>query len=382
MLDDLRRLALLAALPLLGFCQPVDDATLCEYNRMHPSNLGCEKVEKMLLPFLKTSPTSKMWVLAQAQAPQSGNAAQAEHRRKYMAEHPPRSSVGLTALTDLGTGTYKGEQGGLYPGGSNTIPAQHLKAGLEIARQIVPLDADGRPSPDGKIVMLCVGFSNPTIEFSAFKPLSDAFAGRNPSLVTINTCVGSQAAPTIADPNSGYWRTVDQRIKDAGVSPKQVQAIWMKQVIPGDGEFPAFAKRLQGYIVDSLHNAHDKFPNLKVTYLTSRTYGGWTEMGGSPEPAAYETGFAVKWVIADQIAGKPELNFDQAKGAVRSPWIEWGPYIWTDGVKGRKDGMVYLRSDTREDGLHPSDAGTKKVVAMLMDFFETDPTARIWFLKR
>ena len=201
-------------------------------------------------------------------------------------------------------------------------------------------------------------------------------------MVVINTCVGSQAAPTIADPNSGYWKTLDQRIKDAGVTPKQVQVIWMKQVIPGEGEFPAFAKRLQGYIEDSLHNAHDKFPNLKLTYLSSRTYGGWTELGGSPEPAAYETGFAVKWVIATQLTGKPEMNYDPAKGAVRSPWIEWGPYIWTDGVKGRKDGMVYLRADTREDGLHPSESGTKKVVAMLMEFFETDPTARIWFMKQ
>jgi hypothetical protein len=41
----------------------------------------------------------------------------------------------------------------------------------------------------------------------------------------------------------------------------------------------------------------------------------------------------VKWLIADQIAGNPELNYDPAKGRVRAAWLAWGPYIWADGVK-------------------------------------------------
>src|SRR5712692_1907473 len=40
--------------------------------------------------------------------------------------HPARDSYGMTALTDLGAGAYKGEQGGLYPGGVNTMPRDHL----------------------------------------------------------------------------------------------------------------------------------------------------------------------------------------------------------------------------------------------------------------
>src|ERR1043166_3837685 len=48
----------------------------------------------------------------------------------YPKLNPPRDSMGFTALTDLGKAAYKGEQGGLYPGGENTIPADHLKAGL------------------------------------------------------------------------------------------------------------------------------------------------------------------------------------------------------------------------------------------------------------
>jgi hypothetical protein len=119
---------------------------------------------------------------------------------------------------------------------------------------------------------------------------------------------------------------------------------------------------------------------VKVAYLSSRTYGGYAK-GGSPEPGAYETGFAVKWVVAGQLAGKPELNFDAARGPVRAPWIAWGPYLWTDGAAGRKDGFVYLREDLREDGLHPSAQGIAKIAALLLEFFKQDPTARSWFLK-
>ena len=57
------------------------------------------------------------------------------NRAEWIKEHPSRESTGMVALTDLGKGAYKGEQGGLYPGGANTPPAAHLRAGLEIARR-------------------------------------------------------------------------------------------------------------------------------------------------------------------------------------------------------------------------------------------------------
>lgn len=320
---------------------------------------------------------------AEKQKVQQANAQQMQQRRQqYLKEHPPQSSIGLVPLTDLGTGAHQGEQGGLYPGGKNEPPPQHLKAGLKLAQQIAPQDSEGRKSPDGKIVLLSVGFSNPSIEFPAFQKLVAADPAVNARLVTVNGCVGAQASSQQADPNSNYWRTVDQRLSAAGVTPKQVQALWIKEVIPGTSQpFPEEAKKLYSDLVATLQVVHDRFPNAKVAYLSSRTYGGYTEVGGSPEPWAYESGFSVKWAVSDQIAGKPELNYDAANGAVRAPWIAWGPYLWTDGAKGRKDGFVYSREDLREDGLHPSDTGSAKIARLMMDFFKTDPTARSWFLK-
>jgi len=75
---------------------------------------------------------------------------------------------------------------------------------------------------------------------------------------------------------------------------------------------------MQEELVRVLHILHNKFPNLKIAYLSSRIYGGWAASPLNPEPHAYEEGFSVKWLIADQIAGKPGkpgLNYDPAKGA-------------------------------------------------------------------
>ena len=73
----------------------------------------------------------------------------------------PRNGM-LPPLVDLGSGqTYNGQEGGLYPGGSNVRPAAHDAAGRKIARDIVPLDADGNPDPvNGKIVIMPVSVSN------------------------------------------------------------------------------------------------------------------------------------------------------------------------------------------------------------------------------
>jgi hypothetical protein len=79
----------------------------------------------------------------------------------------------------------------------------------------------------------------------------------------------------------------------------------------------------------------------------------------------------VKWLIADQLARKPELNCDPAKGSVRAPWLAWGPYVWADGTKAYKDGLSYVRSDyTEQDGTHPSASGREKVAARLLQFLK------------
>jgi hypothetical protein len=288
-------------------------------------------------------------------------------KRVFEEEHPPRDFTGMVPLTDLGKRRYKGYQGGLYPEGENVPPQDHLNAGLKIARQIVPMNAQGQPSQGGKIVFMSIALGN---DFKSFCSLAAADTQVNPHLVMVDTW----------PPTRTNWETVGQRMDAAGVTAAQVEVLWVKTLAgwPWRG-FPWEARFFEARLADILRNAQERFPNLKIAYLSSRVYAGYALRPESPEPYCYEQGFAVKWLIADQIAGNPDLNYDPAKGPVRCPWLAWGPYLWADGTKGRKDGLVWLRSDFSSDGMHPSKQGYRKIGKGLLDFLMKDPTSQLWF---
>lgn len=91
----------------------------------------------------------------------------------------------------------------------------------------------------------------------------------------------------------------------------------------------------------------------------------------------------MRWLIQEQISGKPDLNWDPAKGAVKSPLLLWGPYLWADGEKGRKlDDLVWKADDFGPDGTHPGTSGRRKVAEMLLHFLKSDPTSKGWFTRK
>ena len=90
----------------------------------------------------------------------------------------------------------------------------------------------------------------------------------------------------------------------------------------------------------------------------------------------------MKWLIEQQLKGDAELNYDPKKGAVKAPWLSWGPYLWANGAVKRKDGFNFQPSDFREnDRMHHSPQGQAKMGRQLLRFFKTDPTTRGWFVK-
>ena len=311
-------------------------------------------------------------------------------------------STGLVPLTDLKTGEYKGQTGGLYGQGENEPTAEHRTAVEKQLRLIALLDADGQPSPDGKIVLLSIGMSNTTMEYQAFKQQAEADPRKSSKVVIVDGAQGgvvaSRWAGTLPMPganagaagrtppgrNADPWAVLDTRLKDAGVSSQQVQACWMKQAQGGpaqQGEFPKHAEILADNIVLTLGKLHERFPNLRVVYLSSRIYAGYALTGLNPEPYAYEGAFANRWVIERQIRGDAKLNFDPAKGAVTAPAVVWGPYLWADGIKPRSDGLVWLEDDlVPNDRTHPSQAGREKVAKLLLDFMHDNPLASCWYL--
>jgi Cu/Ag efflux protein CusF len=291
-------------------------------------------------------------------------------------------------LPELSAEEYQGFKGGLYPDGKNERPAEHEKAGLALAKQVRPLDADGKPSPDGKIVLLSVGMSNTSQSSDGFRRQLAGETGKNPKLLFVNGAVGGMTAQATQDPDdkgagTRYWTTVDERLKAAGVTRAQVQVVWIKQADAGPSQgFPGYARKLQKELANIVRVLHDRFPNVKLVYLSSRTYGGYARTPLNPEPYAYESGFAVKWLIEDQIKGDKDLNFDPAKGAVKAPWLSWGPYLWANGSTKRADGFSYEEKDFANDGTHQSASGQEKVGRLLLQFFKTDATARPWFLAK
>ena len=288
-----------------------------------------------------------------------------------------RTSVGFTPLNDLGSGAYQGELGGLYPGGTNAAPSSHLAAGLALARSIGALDSTGQPSASGRYVLISIGMSNTTQEFSTFKPLSDADPQRDPRLIVVDGAQGGVTAVEWSNPGCPCWNTLVSRLQAAGVTPAQVTTAWIKlaESQPTEG-WPTHAQRLRDNIIRVVQQLPSRFPNLRLAYLSSRIYAGYATSTLNPEPYAYQSGFSVRWTIEEQLRGG--LSFE---GPGRTaPWLAWGPYLWADGTSPRSDGLMWVCSDLVSDGTHPGPTGRQKVANALLNFLRTDATAREWYL--
>jgi lysophospholipase L1-like esterase len=299
------------------------------------------------------------------------------------AQNCANTSTGSIPLNDLGTGTYQGFQGGLYPGGTNVRPFAHTVGGLSQAAQVVPRDAAGNPDPAGRIVFLSIGMSNCTQEYSRFVQLANADPLKRPSVAPVDGAQGGQTAAIIQDPTANFWTVVQQRLASAGVTAQQVQVIWFKEADAGPTSgFPAYANTLKTEFETIMGVIRSKYPNARICYVASRIYGGYATTTLNPEPYAYEQGFSCRWMIEDQIQGLASLNYDPAAGPVISPWIDWGTYNWADGLVPRSDGLVWQCSDYVSDGTHPSASGREKVAQALLAFVHADPTAAAWYLRQ
>lgn len=292
----------------------------------------------------------------------------------------------LIPIDELGDREYKdGYKGGFYPGGKNVRPAAHEAAGLRLAKQIQPLNAEGKPDPMGKIVLLSVGMSNTSQASQGFTRTLAAAEGVNPRFQFVSGAQGGMTAARIQNPESPdgvkYWTTVDQMLKKAGVTRDQVQVVWIKQADAGPSQgFPAYAKKLEEELTRIVQIFPKRFPSVKMVYLSSRTYGGFATSPLNPEPYAYESAVSVKWLIERQIKGDADLNYDSTKGVVKAPWLSWGPYLWANGTKKRADGFFYEEADfTPNDGTHLTPSAQAKIGRLMLQFFREDSTTRPWF---
>ncbi len=291
----------------------------------------------------------------------------------------PAETTGMKPLCDMAASdTYKGEDGGLYAKGQNAPPEAHRKAAMSELAQIQPLDTNGNPSKDGRVVLVSISMSNATQEFSYFKRIADVDPSKSTMLTIVDCAQGGQAMAEWVDPNNATWKEAERRIVNARVSNNQVQVAWIKLANKSPrGDLQVHGRKLQSDTLAVIQSAKTKFPNLRIAYLSSRIYGGYSGGALNPEPYAYESAFAVRWLIQDQINGNAALSIQEKK----APVLLWGPYLWADGTSPRKsDGLVWKREDLGPDGTHPSENGRAKVSGMLLDFFKTDALAKSWFV--
>ena len=307
---------------------------------------------------------------------------------------PSPQGIGLTPLTELSAAGYKGLPGGLYPGGLDRPPADHAAAGLTALAQVQPLDFEGRPDPDGAIVLISVGMSNTSGEFCCREWNFMALAAADPavdreSLVIVNGARGGQTPDTWDEPeDSNYEYVSSALLRPRDLSSRQVQIAWVKEAnalptvpLPASN---ADAYELEAGLGRMVRAMKVAWPNLRIVFFSSRIFAGYARTGLNPEPYAYESGFSVSGVIAAQIEQSRTGRVDPEAGDVSlaggAPWLAWGPYMWADGPEPREDGLVWLEEDFREDGTHPAPSGQEKVARMLLDFFKTSPYAQCWFL--
>jgi hypothetical protein len=300
--------------------------------------------------------------------------------------NPPaggKEKMDFKPLTEMSADDrYQGEDGGLYGAGKNTPPDEHRKAAEAALALVQPRDRAGEPAKDGRIAFISISMSNATQEFSKFQEIADADKGKSDLVAIVDCAQGGQAMAEWVDPAAGPWTEAERRLAAAGISDKQVQVAWIKLANKGPrGTLAEHGHKLEKDTLAVIHNAKSKFPNLQVVYLSSRIYGGYSTGALNPEPYAYESAFAARWLIQRQIKGDKELAFNGDKPI--APVLIWGPYLWADGVTPRKaDGLVYERSDLGPDGTHPSQAGREKVAKLILDFCKTAPLAKGWFVAK
>ena len=310
---------------------------------------------------------------------------------------PPASRV---PLMDLGAATYLGFEGGLYPGGAKFPPSAHDAEGRARSKLIVPLDANGNVSTAGKYLLLSIGMSNTTQEFcsGSSAPPCDAwtFVGQatadaavnRSTLEFVNGAAGGKTAAAWDSPSDpDYDRVRDTRLGPRGLSERQVQIVWVKVAnAQPTASLPAGnadAYQLVTQMGDIVRALKVRYPNVRQVFFSNRIYAGYATTSLNPEPYAYESGFAVKWVVQAQIDQMRTGAIDSRAGSLgysTTPWIAWGPDLWANGTVPRSDGLTYVRDDLVSDGTHPSQSGEQKVGRLLLNFFKGSPYTGCWFL--
>jgi len=288
-------------------------------------------------------------------------------------------------INDLGTGTYMGVMGGLYPGGVNDYSGRYKKDLKSFATAIKPLNGPGVvDSVKGKILFISMGASTSghLMDSLKQKTIRDS-AHTNPYLRLLNCSNGGGVASLqqIANLSDPYWDHVTRIILNSKSTYKQVQVIYMEteDSVNNVFGFPDRPNMYRDHAIAAIQACKTKCPNLKFIYVLGRTTTFGDVRLTNKEPSPYYCGWGWKFLIEAQINGAAGTQY-KGDSAI-APMVTWGWYEWANGTNvPRQDGFTWQESDT-EDGIHATPAGEDTLSTRFKNFLLTDRMASIWYKK-
>ncbi len=301
-------------------------------------------------------------------------------------------STGLIPLVDLLTGFYEGHQGGLYPGGVNTIPTSHLNKGLSLVKKLKPLDSLGNVDyVNGKVVLAGFGASTVGGPFNHMINIMKDYNDISPCVKAVNAANGADGITSMYIGNEEYWDYIEVfKLAEKDLTPAQVQVGWLMHSSRTDTngtDLESYIDTMMLRFTVALNALIYYYPNLKVVFISGFPYGGYADPTKSlyniiKEPVSYHHNFAVKELIKHQILGDPTLKYKEP-GRV-APYIVWGPPLWADGTNPNNyDSLTWnCEGEFALDGggYHLNDAGKDKLANILLNFFRTDTLCKSWFM--
>jgi hypothetical protein len=284
-------------------------------------------------------------------------------------------------LNDLGTNTYKGYVGGLYPNGVNSPKNQYATDLLSASTQIIPLDTFGNAVSNGKIVFISLGGSTGGNTMQVLKKKTDTSILTNPKLklLNCNNGYGSASLNSIETPTDPYWDHVTKILTGAKSSYKQVQVIYLETDDSSKSvTWPGRPNLVKNDLENCLRVFKHKFKNIKLVYVLGRTRTFGTQRPWNREPSPYYFGWGCKWAIEDQINNVPGTEYKGPNAVM--PMLTWGFYEWADITPRKTDNFYWLPTETT-DGLHANDRGLDTLATRFKNFLLTDPYAGTWYAK-
>src|SRR5205807_2957704 len=97
---------------------------------------------------------------------------------------------------------------------------------------------------------------------------------KNPNVRAVNGATSNGNADIINDPNATYWTDLEGKLAKASLTDKQIEVIWLKTFENASQGFPSSALALKAHLRQIVDIISGKFPNLKIVYVSSRSYGG------------------------------------------------------------------------------------------------------------